>query len=164
MLKKWVLGLALLLGGCASAPVVQQAQGVHLDRNQLIYVGQSQSAFPAENATSRQLFARALSGYAQQVFQSKGEIPVTLLPQIAQTMRGGYIFYIDVLQWEDHNTPWTTLRDKVTLRVMIIDVRTEKIVLDEQLKGVSKLWVARNEKPDVVAQDLITNFVNGLFK
>ena len=168
-MKKRFLGgccFLLFLGACAhNAPVpAEQLSSTHLLKKQMVYIARVPGSIEEANIPVQKAFVAALTPYTSQLVEGNRPIPSEYLPKIAGAMKTGYIFYPKVTQWEDHNTPWTTLRDKVTIEVLVMDVQSERVVVRRTLSGVSKLWVSRNEKPDVVARDLIVNFINELFE
>ena len=155
--------MGLFVGACAHAPAVQEVPPLHLAKNRLVYVAQVPGSVEQAQLPVQKAFASALRAYASQVVEGSRPISSEYLVKIAQAMKTGYIFYPKVTQWEDHNTPWTTVRDKVTIDVLVIDAQSGRVILRHSLSGKSKLWVSHNEKPDVVAQDLIENFITALF-
>lgn len=163
-MKKILCVVSLFLWGCAIGPVLKNAENIPtLAANRSVYVAQGQGSFSRENAQVQRMFAEALAPYTAQVFQSTGTVSFEQIATKAETLKNGYIFYIDVLQWEDHNTPWTTIRDKVTLHVSIIEVPSQRIVFDQPLQGKSELGF-HNNTPDVLAKQLVSKFVNKLFQ
>ena len=153
------------LAGCATAPVVSSDKPLpQLVQGQPVYVAIGQDNFPDENKQVQRLFVEAFTPYMKPIFQSQRPLSFMYMTKIADILKTGYIIYPEITQWEDHNTPWTTVRDKVTLRVTIIDAKSQRILFKDNLSGKSSLWRTRNEKPDVVANDLVNRFVTEILK
>ena len=167
MKKFFILGLALFAAaGCTVTLQMdpQTAAVPTLATGELIYVAKGKDKFPEETKIVQEFLAEQLTPYASRVFRSQSVVPFAYLSKVADAMQTGYVFYVETLQWEDHNTPWTTVRDKVKLKIIVVDARTQKILYQDTVYGRSTLWTMRNHQPDVVAEDLVKKLVADLFQ
>lgn len=159
-----VLIAVISCAACSTTQVKSTRRAPNLSRNLPVYVAVGKDKFPAENRQVQQFFVQALSPYLHPVFTAKKPLDLVYMGQVAQVLKTGYMVYPEILQWEDHNTPWTTVRDKVSIRITLIDAKSQRILYKEVVSGKSSLWRMRNEKPDVVAQELIEKFVTEIYE
>ncbi len=157
--------VSFVLLGCASYQVnSSQAVSANLEKNELVYIALTPGDFASENKQAQAALKTALS--AQSVRAIVGNYPLSLNSAlgVAQRIKAGYLMQVAVKKWEDHNTPWSTIRDKVVLEVVVMDTANKGVVRRDIVDGKSTTWTFKNNTPDVILPDMMQQYVEGLYK
>lgn len=166
-LFKVLLGgiLFFIMLGCASYSVnISPTKTLLLNREYPVYITLGQGQFTQENRELQEVLKSSFGLYSSQVLM--GGIPLSLQAafKLAQTMRSGYLVYPTIEKWEDHNTPWSTIRDKVVVQIILIDAQNMRVLNKSKLEGKSTTWTMKNDTPAAILPELIKQYVDGLYK
>lgn len=149
------------LAGCSSAYSVRSSGGVSTQAS----IPSSSSIFvvlPADGRFGRTVYAGsgamtaqalvvALSPVVKAVRLSKGR--VDRAAGMAEAKRSGFTYYAEpiILLWEDRATEWSGMRDRVMVRITVLDVASGKLVDATTIQGTSKWATLGGDHP----QDLL---------
>jgi hypothetical protein len=164
-----LLALALL-SGCASTynREVVTAPGVRLARGAPVLIGTPRSA--SYNNTSyagsgEQTATVVHSAFAR--FSNK----VTVSAQCADldclaTQGGGayqYLVIPEILHWEDRATQWSGVRDKVEVKLIVVDGTSRAEVASMIISGKSQRAAFGSQHPQDLLAEPIRQYVDGLY-
>jgi hypothetical protein len=111
-----------------------------------------------------QAFQAALLRYTRSVYISKFPESVSEALESARRANLEYLVYPAVIRWEDRATEWSGRRDRLTLKVDLIDLNTSTIVFSREVEATGKWMTDGGETP----RDLLTapaeQYVNALFR
>ena len=153
------------LTGCASYQVTtKNPRSVSLDSNRPVYIALTQGEYPQENQETQNTFVQEWKSYAVQVIPLGSSSSLTQSIQTAKALGDGYLVYPEVEQWEDHNTPWSTIRDKIQVSVVLIDIKSGQILDKSVLNGKSTTWTMKNTSPSIILPNLVNHYIEPLYK
>ncbi len=153
------------LTGCASYQVTtKNSRSVPLDSNRPVYIALTQGEYPQENQETQNTFVQEWRSYSKQVIPLKTPSSLREAIKKAQLLGEGYLVYPLVKQWEDHNTPWSTIRDKVQISVVLIDIKSGRILDKSVLNGKSTTWTMKNTTPSIILPNLVNRYIEPLYK
>jgi len=154
------IGLAVL-GGCSSAYDVQSSGGASTQAS----IPSTSSVFVAVPADGRfgktlysgsgsmtaQALVTALSSVVKSVRSSNNQ--VDRVAGMAEAKRAGFTHYAEpiILLWEDRATEWSGKRDRVVIRISVLNTVTGKLVDATTIQGTSKWATLGGDHP----QDLL---------
>lgn len=74
-----------------------------------------------------------------------------------------YLVVPEILHWEDRNTEWSGIKDKLEVRLAIYDARSAKLLAVSSLAGKSKWATFGGDHPQDLLPEPINNYVASLF-
>jgi hypothetical protein len=111
-----------------------------------------------------QAFQAAFLRYTRSVYISKFPESVTEALESARRANLEYVVYPSIVRWEDRATEWSGRRDRLTLKVDLIDLNTGTIAFSREVEATGKWMTDGGETP----RDLLTGpaeqYVNALFR
>ncbi len=170
------IALMLVITGCARHTVevgsvsAANESGTTLQRDAKLYVSLSHDGrYGATNyhgsgySVSRML-RDALQTYSSAIIVATKVEQQCAALQSAQAAGARYLFMPNILHWEDRNTPWSGLLDHVKIEISVYDVQTGE-VLNRTVVAANNQWATfRNNPPDVLLPQPLSEFVCVLFK
>ncbi|MCT7464923.1 DUF4823 domain-containing protein [Aliarcobacter cryaerophilus] len=81
----------------------------------------------------------------------------------AKSISAIYLYYPTILHWEDRNTAWSGLADKVHINISVIDILLNKEVSSTDIKSNSSYWTLSNESPKELIDEPISKYINTLY-
>jgi hypothetical protein len=75
-----------------------------------------------------------------------------------------YLVFPTILKWEDHSTENTGIRDRIELRIEIIDPPTGQLLHGSVIKGRSRFFSDGGDTPKDLLHDPIEKFAASLFQ
>jgi hypothetical protein len=111
-----------------------------------------------------QAFQAALLRYTRSVYISK--FPESVSEALESARRGNleYVVYPSILRWEDRATEWSGRRDRLALKVDLIDLRAGTIVFSREIESTGKWMTDGGESPRDLLTEPAEQYVNALFR
>ena len=174
MRKIIYLLFVILFAGCATADIDHlsqvQYQGAVLQSEQKIFV-----ALPKDGAFGhidyinsgrdvQQSFYDNFLRYTDQVILAKVELSIDEAKSQALKQNADILVYPVISHWEDRNTPWSGLRDKVRINITVYSVKDGR-TLDKTTMYATNNWLAFvNANPQNRLKTIIDPYVKALYK
>jgi hypothetical protein len=113
--------------------------------------------------TAQSLFA-AFSRYTKSV--SLGKFPESVSEGLdsARQMNAEYLLYPNIIKWEDRATEWSGRRDRLELKIDLIDLNDSKVVFSREISGTGKWMTDGGESPNDLLEQPIEEYANALFR
>ena len=160
------IGLFALIGlcGCASYNVQKTETGAkNLNRSEFVYLALASGGNAEQNKQVQAAFEKALSDQGVSVYAGRTLLSQAAVFALAKKMDNGYVLYSEIVKWEDHNTPWSTIRDKVSISVKVIEAGSGKILARDVLEGKSTFCTMKNTAPEAILPELVSQYVETLY-
>ena len=74
-----------------------------------------------------------------------------------------YLVVPEILHWEDRNTEWSGIKDKLEVKITIYDARSAKLLAASSLAGKSKWATFGGDHPQDLLPEPINDYVASLF-
>jgi hypothetical protein len=74
-----------------------------------------------------------------------------------------YLFFTTITHWEDRATEWSSIPDRVALKVFVVDAATEKTISSVSIEGASGLATMGGDHPQDLLPEPIREYVGSLF-
>ena len=168
-MKYLYLALVLLLvTGCADKHqlVRPNTPSMKLDKEKSVYVAMPKDGFygvksyPGSAKSVLSATVKAFSTYSNNVQSGHEYQTFDAALSYAKSKHYSYLIFSKILHWEDRATEWSGKPDKVTLKVDIIDPRTNKVLDSVTINGTSGIATFGGDHP----QDLLTEPLNEFAK
>jgi hypothetical protein len=111
-----------------------------------------------------QAFQAALLRYTRSVYISKFPESASEALENARRANLEYLVYPAVVRWEDRATEWSGRRDRLTLKIDLIDLATSSIVFSRQIEATGKWMSDGGDSPRDLLTDPAEQYVNALFR
>lgn len=141
-----------------------------LKSNSRIYVGMpfdgtfKEDVAQGSGKNTAQAFQAALLRYTRSVYISK--FPESLSEAMDSARRGNleYVLYPAIIRWEDRATEWSGRRDRLALKVDLIDLNASKIVFSREIEATGKWMTDGGDTPKDMVDEPAEQYVNALFR
>ncbi len=119
--------------------------------------------YQGSGLVTTQIIFDKLSKHLRQV--EKGQDPETCDEALNSALYSGHRYLIcpSILQWEDH-TGRIEIRDKLAIKIIVIDTLNEKKIDNVIINGKSRLMSHGTEKPQDLLATPIQAYVDSLFQ
>lgn len=74
-----------------------------------------------------------------------------------------YLVFPTILHWEDRATEWSSIPDRVEVKVEVLDARTESVIASAVIQGKSGLATLGGDHPQDLLPEPIEEFVSSLY-
>ena len=74
-----------------------------------------------------------------------------------------YLVYPTILEWEDRATEWSAIPDRVSIKIAIINVETEKTLNSAVVKGTSGIATLGGDHPQDLLPKPVGEYIDGLY-
>ncbi len=111
-----------------------------------------------------QAFQAAFMRYTRSVYISKFQESVTEAIDSARRGNLDYVLYPAILEWQDRATEWSGRRDRLSLKVELIDLSTSKVVFSREIQATGKWMTDGGETPNQLVNEPAEQYVNALFR
>jgi hypothetical protein len=165
------LALLALLGGCTSKHAVDSLNTppTRLSRDASFYVvvprdGQyGGKSYAGSGRHTVQAVVAALAAHVSKAVA--GETPEDLSVAIKKAQNAGltYVFDTQILNWEDRNTEWSGIPDRITLKMSVHEVATGKVIASTVARASSKWATFGGDHPQDLLPKPTQDFVAQLF-
>lgn len=165
--------LSLLATGCKSTYSDKQVstEPVPLLRStSRIYVGMPFDAtFKEEVAhnSGKQAAEAIFNAFARNtrpVFISRSPESLGEALESARRVNAEYLVYPHIFRWEDRATEWSGVRDKLQMRVDLIDLETSQVAFAKEIEATGKWMTDGGETPADLLQQPLDHYANALFR
>lgn len=88
------------------------------------------------------------------------------IEEALRTARHGsftYLIYPTILHWEDRATAWSGLRDRLTLKLEIVEIATGRILDSMIIEGQSRWFTFGGDHPEDLLPEPIQAYASSLF-
>jgi|SRR3989344_694093 len=143
----------LMLDRNASAFISIPKDGVY---GGIVYQGSGQNTAQIILAAFSKYFTRV------DVARTYGEYKESL--DQAKKEGYNYLIYPTILEWEDRATEWSSIPDRVSVKVTVVDVNRDRVVDSVIVKGKSGLATFGGDHPQDLLPKPIEEFTKSLFK
>jgi len=164
---------AIPMSGCGSTSKSKVVAGPvrppQLRTDSKIYVSMPFDAVSGKHVAiesgrqTAEAIATALSRYNKRVFMSK--IPLSLVEgmEAARKIQAEYMVYPTIVEWRDYATEWSGKRDRLKLRIDLIEVATEQRVYSKEFEDRSKWMTDGGDRPSGLLSTPAGTFASDLF-
>jgi len=164
------LFIALGLGGCASTyqSQVVTAPGAKLDRTQPVLIATPKMGsfehkdYPESGRQTAEALHVAFARFSNRVVVSAPCADLACL-QAEPAGRSGYLVVPEILHWEDRNTEWSGLPDRIEIKVLVTDARSGREVAAIVLTGKSKWATFGGDHPQDLLPEPVKQYVDSLY-
>ena len=166
-----LLVAAVALNGCADAHRTQKlvSSGTHLTVDNSICISVPEDGVYGDNhyngsgATTAQTIKAAFLKRTDDVRILNG--PATLQDAAHQFVGQGcdYLVFPTILHWEDRATEWSGKPDRVEVKVVLVDLNTEKTLESVVIKGRSGLSTLGGDHPQNLLPEPVEEFISSLY-
>ena len=170
MTKILLLTIAALLTGCASTykQEVVSAPSAKLERGKAILIATPKNGFyetkeyPASGRQTAAVTQAAFARYSSQVTVSSS---CSDLPCLQAEGKPNYSYFVvpQILQWEDRNTEWSGLPDRIEIKFVVIGAQGSGEIASTIISGKSKWATFGGDHPQDLLPEPIKQFVDGLY-
>lgn len=166
-----LLGMIFLLTGCQTTsmtPIRTSSTG-KLQENQAVYI-----ATPANGTYGSKVyqgsgnavvvaFERAFSPHT--TFTMQGPVAMSLSDILADAKlkRCAYAVQPKITHWEDRNTEWSGIRDKMSLFVRVFRVADSREIFSAEIQGKSSYFTFGGDHPEDLLAEPVDEFVQSLY-
>lgn len=165
-----LLTLAALLSGCAATykHEVVSAPGIKLERGLPLLIATPKNGSYGKKyyATSGQQTATvvqaAFARYSNEVVVSPHCADLACL-QTESKQRFNYLVVPQILHWEDRNTEWSGIPDRVEVKLVVSDARSSKELASVVISGKSKWATFGGDHPQDLLPEPIQQYVESLY-
>lgn len=163
--------MTILLTGCQTSSMtpIRTSSTSKLQENTSVYI-----ATPANGTYGNKVyqgsgnavvlaFERSFSPYTS--FTVQGPFAATL-PDIladAKLKRCTYAVQPKITHWEDRNTEWSGIRDKMSLFVRVFRVADSREIFSAEIKGKSSYFTFGGDHPEDLLAEPVDEFVQSLY-
>ncbi len=171
-IRLWLIAGVLLVAGCKSTYQHQTltATQAKLDRGGSAYVAlpadgvYGETKYEGSGATTAQAVSAAFGRYLNRVETAKAVEPFEQNIARAQAGKFTYLVVPQILHWEDRATEWSMIRDKIEIKLQVVDAATTNALARVMFKGKSKLVSFGGDYPQDLLDKPVNRFVRGLFE
>lgn len=120
--------------------------------------------YQGSGITTTRIIMEQLSRHLERV--AKGENTETCDEAFESALYGGHQYLIcpSIIQWEDHYTEKTNLRDKVSIEIKVIDTLTGYYLDSAIIGGKSRIITRGGDQPQDLLATPIRIYVDSLFQ
>jgi hypothetical protein len=165
--------VALLLSGCrhsAHQATVPQVVGPKLNTSSIVYVAiPSDAYFKDELAVNSgrltaELVRDDFAQYVQRAYIGRQVQTFTEALETARRFNCTYVVYPGLLQWDDHATEFSGVRDKAEIKLEVADAASGKILHSSAIKGVGPWLTSGGETPRDILREPLAKYIASLFQ
>ncbi|HTG45964.1 MAG TPA: DUF4823 domain-containing protein [Verrucomicrobiae bacterium] len=170
------LGVILLLGGLTACQSTYSEKNITkeppplLRSNTRAYVAipfdamfKKTVAQGSGKQTAQALFV-AFNRYTKSVYLGKFPESTTEALDSARKFNAEYLVYPNIVKWEDRATEWSGRRDRLSLKVDLIDLSTSTIVFSREIEATGKWMTDGGDSPNDLLEQPCEEYVNALFR
>lgn len=112
----------------------------------------------------QQAFFETLSQYSMEVVMAESFQSIEDAKKQAQKVQAQILIYPIITHWEDRNTPWSGLRDKVRLNVQVYSVVDNKLIDKSSLYATNRWLTFVNAAPANLLKRIVPPYVGNLYQ
>lgn len=171
MRQLFLLLPALLLSGCASTykqEVVTQPSAKLVRSSSVLIATPKDGAYErkAYQGSGQQTASAVRSAFAR--FSDKVVISSRCAdaPCLRTESKGSFTYFVvpEILHWEDRNTEWSGIPDRVEVKLVVLDGQTNGELASTVISGKSKWATFGGDHPQDLLPEPIKRYVEGLYQ
>lgn len=167
--------ISILLTGCYAEKhdVVQTATTQSyskLDNSKSVYISVPEDGrygsilYNRSGAMTTQAIKMALSKYVDSIItDGKSTEDYRTALRNAKNKNVSYLFYPQILEWEDRATEWSGKPDKVSIKIRVVDIKSNKKISSIVLKSNSSWFTLGGDHPQDLLEKPISDYINSLY-
>lgn len=109
------------------------------------------------------MIMNAIKGHAQEVELADEYLKKTEALKAATASGSRYMFFPELVHFEDRNTPWSGRRDRTTLQIDIYDVMTKEKITSTTITANNRWFQFRDHSPMVLLRRPVKLHINSLY-
>lgn len=166
------LGAAFLLAGCATADIERigtaSASSAVFTAEQKVLVALPKDGvfqnikYDYSGQQVQQSFFEALSFTTGEVVPAERVMPLEEALAYAGKIGAQVLVYPVITHWEDRNTPWSGLRDKIRITVQVYSVGPNKVLDRTSLYATNRWFSFVNAAPANLLKKIVNPYVRQL--
>jgi hypothetical protein len=96
----------------------------------------------------------------------RGKMPETLEEALAHAreLQYEYVAYPVILKWQDRATEWSGVRDKLQLKIDLVEVNTGAVLRSTMIDGKGRWMTEGEDTPQDMLGEPVEKFVRSLFR
>ena len=163
---------AIMLTGCADSHQLirnEASQSIQLSSNDTLYI-----AMPEDGAYGEQAYQGSGQNTAQIIYAAfakhtrsaeVGRSTQSFQHALEATARSGqkYLVYPTILHWEDRATEWSSIPDKVEIKIEVVNTATGDAISSAVITGKSGLATFGGDHPQDLLPEPVEEFVSALY-
>jgi hypothetical protein len=114
-------------------------------------------------ATAQALYA-AFARYSKGVYIGPRPESMSEALETARKYSADYLVYPNIIRWEDRATEWSGRRDRLELKVDLVDPKTSALVFSRNIQGTGKWMTDGGDTPTDLLPQPCDEFANALFR
>ncbi|WP_137939136.1 DUF4823 domain-containing protein [Chitinivorax sp. B] len=116
-------------------------------------------------ASGRQTAAAARSAFSRFSDRVVVSLHCTDLPCLQIEGKGSFTYLVipEILHWEDRNTEWSGISDRVEIKLIIVDSRSNMELASIVISGKSKWATFGGDHPQDLLPEPIKQYIEGLY-
>ena len=173
-MKKCIAAIvsALLLVSCADTHQVVRSDvssDVRLDATSTIYIAvpvdgvYGANTYRGSGQNTAQIINSAFAKRSRSTKVGRGAQSFAEARDTALSDNWEYLVYPTILHWEDRATEWSTIPDKVEVKIEVVEVATDRSIASAVIKGQSGLATFGGDHPQDLLPEPIEEFVSSLY-
>lgn len=171
---KRLLGLlvvVVMLGACADSHqlVREDSPVVKLTQADTIYVSvptdgaYGSDAYRGSGQSTAQIISSAFSKRTRLARAGRSTQDFDAALEAARKAQCKYLVFPTILHWEDRATEWSSLPDRVEVKIEVINTVTESVAASAIIKGKSGLATLGGDHPKDLLPEPVEEFVSSLY-
>ncbi len=167
-----VLALTAVIYGCADSHQVKRATGTGLVETEAlsVYVAlprdghYGKTTYYGSGEITAQEIAAAISPYLSDTYTANKYEQLEVAMNSA--IDGGYTHLVmpKILRWEDRATEWSGRPDQASVKVVVYDVTTQKVIDSAVIGGKSGLATFGGDKPEDLLAEPLAEYAAKFFR
>ena len=106
----------------------------------------------------------AFNRYTKSAYISKFPESLSEALESARRINAQYLVYPNIIRWEDRATEWSGRRDRLELKVDLIDLATSRVVFSREISATGKWMSDGGDTPIDLLEQPSEQYVNALFR
>lgn len=123
----------------------------------------NQVALSSGKRTAEALYV-ALTRYTRSVHMGKFPESATDALESARRFSAEYLIYPNIVKWEDRATEFSGRRDRLELKLDLIDMRDGRLAFSREISATGKWLTEGGDTPGDLLEQPIEEYVNALFR
>jgi hypothetical protein len=111
-----------------------------------------------------QALAVAFGRYGRSVYTGKLPEGLTEALESARKYNVDYLVYPNIINWEDHDTEWSGVRDRLEIKIDLIEAGTGEVAFSREISSIGKWMTDGGETPGDLLATPCEEFVNALYR
>ena len=163
--------VCFFLAGCATQynikDIHSQNKPIFKTQDKIILVAQNDGTYnnikyDHTGLTVIGMFANSLISYFAYVSTYEKYLQLNEAIELAKKDDFDYLFYYTILHWEDRATEWSGIRDRASIRILIINPEDGNFLNTIIVSGAGTWWTLCGYKPQDIFRYAMADFIKNL--